>query len=245
MALPLNSMDFATAQIFLIDFEWLGVGRVRIGMSHGGKFVYAHEFINDNTIAVPYMSTPNLPLRYEISNDGNGGAATLLHICGTVVSEGGRENNGILRYKSTGGTEVDADVANTIYAVVGIKLKAAYLTTTINIESFSVLAETNDDFEWLLYWNPTVAGTFTYSNETNSAIMTATGALANTITGGTVITGGFGAATKDGGTEKGALLNALRLGSNIAGTVDEIVLCVRPLSANANIQGSLTWRELS
>ena len=92
---------------------------------------------------------------------------------------------------------------------------------------------------------PTVAGTLTFANETNSAIMTATGALANTITGGTKITGGFGASTKDGGTEKGALMNALRLGSTIGGVVDEIVLCVRPLSANANIQGSLTWRELS
>lgn len=47
-----------------------------------------------------------------------------------------------------------------------------------------------------------------------------------------------------GGTSAN-LPNALYLGSQIDGTLDEIVLCVRPLSSNATIQGSLTWRELS
>ena len=36
-----------------------------------------------------------------------------------------------------------------------------------------------------------------------------------------------------------------RLGAAIDGTRDEIVLCVRPLTNNADIEGSLNWRELS
>ena len=47
-----------------------------------------------------------------------------------------------------------------------------------------------------------------------------------------------------GGNAGGDLKNSLLLGAKIDGTPDEIVLCVRPLSANADIQGSLTWREL-
>ncbi len=39
--------------------------------------------------------------------------------------------------------------------------------------------------------------------------------------------------------------NALLLGSAIDGTVDEIYLCVRPFSSNADITGGITWRELS
>ena len=56
--------------------------------------------------------------------------------------------------------------------------------------------------------------------------------------------GGFSASTKDGGIAGGGLKNALKLGSTIAGVADRIVLCVRSLSATADIQGSLTWREL-
>ena len=51
-------------------------------------------------------------------------------------------------------------------------------------------------------------------------------------------------AIQGGGITK-SLSNALRLGAKIDGTVDEIVLCVRPLSINADVQGSLSWRELS
>ena len=40
------------------------------------------------------------------------------------------------------------------------------------------------------------------------------------------------------------LRNAIRLGSTIAGVRDEMVLAVRPLGTNADIQGSLIWREL-
>jgi hypothetical protein len=92
----------------------------------------------------------------------------------------------------------------------------------------------------LLCWNPTVAGTFTYSDETNSAIQVARGATANTVTNCTRIDGGFSSAS-EASTED--IENTLLLGASIAGTVDEIVLAVRPLSANADIQGSLTWRE--
>ena len=238
------SMDWTKSQIFFIDFEWLGVGRVRFGMSHNGQIVYGHEIKNDNVVASAYMSTPNLPLRYQIENDGTGGAATIIHMCGTVISEGGVEDNGILRYKSTEGTHIDANTENTIYALVGIRLKSTHLDATINLTDFSVLAETNDDFEWLLYWNPTVAGTFTFGDETDSAIQTAIGITENTITDGIVMSGGFSVATKDGGIAEGALKNALRLGAKIDGTPDKIVLCVRPLSINADVQGSLSWREL-
>ena len=240
----LVTIDWTKTQIFVMDFEWLGVGRVRFGLVHKGIILYFHETDNGNVITFPYMQTPNLPLRYQIENDGTGGAATIVHMCATVISEGGAEDNGILRYKSTEGVHVDANDADTVYALVGVRLKSTHLDASIKLTDFSVLAETNDDFEWLLYWNPTVAGTFTFGNETDSSIQSAIGATANTITNGTVMDGGFSAATKDGGLAGGSLKNALLLGAKIDGTPDEIVLCVRPLSASANIQGSLSWREL-
>ncbi len=239
------TLDFDNSQIFCIDFEWLGVGRIRFGFIVDGMLVYCHEFLFSNAIATVYMSTPNLPLRYEISNDGTGQAASIDHLCSTVTSEGGAQDTGILRYKSTEGTHVDANVANTVYALVGIRLKSGSLAASVKLADFSVMAETKDDFEWNIIFNPTVAGTFTYSDETNSAVQTATGATANTVSGGVIMGGGFVDSTKDGGGVFGKLENALLLGSTIGGVPDEIVLTVRPHTADADVQGSLTWRELS
>lgn len=236
------TLDFTKTQILFIDFEWLGVGRVRIGFVVDGKVYYAHEFKNANSLSEVYMSTPNLPLRFEIQNNGTGAVSSLDAICGAVMSEGGQEPTGLSQYHSTGGTHVDANAADTVYAVVGIRLKSAFIGVEVVVMQVSVISETNDDFEWLLIHNPTVAGTFTYSDKTNSAMQTASGATANTVTGGTTVAGGF---AKSSGSLATEVQNLLRLGASIAGTVDELVLCVRPLSANADIQGSLTWQERS
>lgn len=82
------TMDFTLAQIFFMDFEWLGTGRVRFGFYINGVQHYCHEFLNANAISTVYMSTPNLPIRYSIENDGTGAASTLDHLCSTVIVEG-------------------------------------------------------------------------------------------------------------------------------------------------------------
>ena len=237
-AVPLNP---SKSQIAVIDFEWLGVGRVRMGFVINGLVYYCHEFLNANNLDVVYMSTPNLPLRYEIENDGNGPADSFETICSTVISEGGVQQTGLLRSKSTAGVALDAAVAGTLYAVLGIRLKAAYVGTTIELERLSMLAEAKEGFEYSVLWNPTVAGTFTYSDETDSAVQTAVGVTANTVTGGKVIDSGYVASASALALP---LENALSLGSSIAGVVDQIVVCARPLGINTDIQATLTWREL-
>jgi hypothetical protein len=206
-----------------------------------GLFYYVHQFLNANNLTSVYMSTPNLPVRYEIENDGTGQADTFETICSAVISEGGLEKTGILRSKSTAGTHIDANAANELYAVIGLRLKAAYFGATIQLAKVSMMSEGIQDFEWSLWWNPTVAGAFTYADETNSACQTVLGVTANTVTGGTLIDSGF---VQSSGSLGAALENALALGSTIAGVPDQIVLCVRPMGGNADIQASITWREL-
>jgi hypothetical protein len=240
------TLDFSKTQILVIDFEWLGVGRVRIGFNIDGITHYCHEMLHANVLSDVYMSTPNLPLRLEITNAGTGVASTLKAICCSVTTEGGLSSLGMVRYASTNGTHVDADVADTVYAVLGIRLKSAYIGQTITILRAALLCETADNFEWFLVLNPTVASTFTYVAETNSAVEIARGATANTVSGGTKIDGGFvNQIGSSGGGASTAITSDLRLGSSIAGVVDAIVLCVRPLGASADIQGSITWQEVS
>lgn len=234
-------------QIAIIDYEWLGVGRVRVGFVIDGIIQYVHYFnhANDDTFDAVYMSTPNLPCRYDVESDGSGGGS-LDHICSSVMSEGGIEETGILRSVDCGTTELSASNAGTTYAVKGIRLKTAYNDVTVIPEFFSMINEATDDLRWSICLNPTIAGTFTYSDVANSAIQEATGVTANTISDeGLVIDSGYAVAgNKAGGGADRKLVTSLRIGSKIDGTMDEVVLCVTPLTGGADILGSLTFREM-
>lgn len=83
------NIDITKTQLAWIDFQWLGVGRVRCGFVHDGDYVFAHEFNNSNNLATVYMSNPNLPVRCELVNTGTTAGAYFDQICSTVLSEGG------------------------------------------------------------------------------------------------------------------------------------------------------------
>lgn len=241
-------LDPTKAQILMFDYEWLGVGSVRFGFVIDGTVVYCHQFNHANESDSVYMSTPNLPLRYSIENDGTGDAADIETLCSTVISEGGNQPIGVNVYLPMGNSHIDANSAGTTYAVRGIRLKATCLGCRVDVLSAHLLPSTNDDFEWTLRLNPTVAGGLSYSDVTNSALQVAEGESSNpstsTVTGGHILAGGL---TNSGGSAEAvtaAVNSAIRLGSTYAGVPDEIVLCVMPYGANLNIRGALTVREI-
>jgi hypothetical protein len=89
------NININKTQLFITDFEWLGVGVVRCGFAIDGRNIICHEFYNANNLETVYMRMPNLPVRCEIRNVGTIGAATsFTQICSTVISEGGYEETG-------------------------------------------------------------------------------------------------------------------------------------------------------
>jgi len=243
------TLDFTKTQILFIDFEWLGVGRVRMGFVVDGKIYYAHTFDNANNLTVVYMTTPNLPICWEIENDGSGAASSIDCICCSVISEGGIEPTGQVR-AAHATAACNANTAGVVYASMGIRLKSAYIGQSVDIIQANLMEVTgSDNLVWTLKFNPTVAGTFTYSGISQSAVETAFGDTANTVTGGYDLATGFFNSANGGtaGVTSSAVINAIRLGSDLTNTPDEIVLCVSPLpgSSNTDVFGSLIWRELS
>lgn len=245
------NLDFSKVQIFFFDFEWLGVGRVRFGFYVDGLPVYCHEILNANVITSVYMSNPNLPIRVEIDNDGTGVADSIEHICTTVVSEGGVQPNGVLRFADIGDTpaeDISTPTAGTIYAICGIRLKAAYLSADVREVFVSIIENSgaNNPFIWRLHLNPTITAALTYSDIANSAIQfgiadTATPANNVISASGTIVAGGYQARTDANANV--SLQSALRLGSLIDGTVDQLVLSAAPITANNLFFGGMQWRE--
>jgi hypothetical protein len=237
--------DPTKAQILWWDLEWLGVGTVRCGFVVDGQFIVCHQFNHANNINSVYMSHPNLPLRYEIENDGTGAATEMEHICATVISEGGQDERAQLHATSTLGIGI-TPAADVLAACIGIRLKAAQLNKTIDISQISMLDDGKTSFEWALYFNPVVAGTFVYSDVANSSVQVAIGAAdgTNVLTVGTQVAGGVIASSIQApGLVDAVIDSAIRLGSTIAGVPDTLVLACRPYGANAEIDAAMNWRE--
>ena len=90
------NLDITKTQLFVADYQWLGVGRVRVGFVHDGLSIIAHEFQNSNIKESVYWSNPNLPVRCEIRNYSAAvGTDTMDQICATVMSEGGYNEAGV------------------------------------------------------------------------------------------------------------------------------------------------------
>lgn len=62
------TLDFTKTQILYISAQWLGEGRVIVGFDINGQLFPAHEFLNANSLTVPYCQTFNLPVRLEVRN---------------------------------------------------------------------------------------------------------------------------------------------------------------------------------
>lgn len=115
-------LNITKTQLLFIDFQWLGVGRIRIGFVHNGEFIVAHEFYHSNILATPYWNQPSLPIRYEITNSGVLAQTTYMDaICATVIAEGGYAETGY-DYAASSGIRAVGSVPSTL-PLIAIRLK--------------------------------------------------------------------------------------------------------------------------
>jgi hypothetical protein len=241
-------LDFTKAQILFVDFEWLGVGSVAFGFVVDRALHYIHFVHNANNLDSVYMSTPNLPIRYEISNDGTGGASSLEHICSSVISEGGQESTGLTRSITREDNPFAASTSDVIYPLMSIRLKNSYLGATVLPLALGAVSTTSSIYELLLILNPTVAGTDAVSwvSVTNSSVeYDISRDNTNTLTSGTILFCGVREQTNQSSSLPVPVENLLNIGSAIDGTRDELVLAFRKYTGAATtVYATMGWREL-
>lgn len=119
-------LDITKTQLVFIDFQWLGVGRVRCGFVHNGGMVVAHEYFHSNNIPTVYISTPNLPVRCEIRNTGATTGGSFDQICSSVQSEGGYINSGIDWEVANTAVRTTATPGGTSLPVIALRLKNTF-----------------------------------------------------------------------------------------------------------------------
>lgn len=227
------TFDASKAQIGVIAFQYLGVGDVWVGFDIEGQTVLCHQFKNSNVLDSVYMSSPNLPVRYEISNDGTGPAATFETVCCQVASEGGRDSGGLDRAISRRLTPYTITVVGAYHPILAMRLKSTCLGAYVAPKSLSIICTSTSAFNWVLLLNPTFSETPTWAAHANSCIeKDVTSASTVTVTGGTELAEGYAQSQNEGAVVE-KLRPDLALGSKIDGTADIVCLALAPISQQA------------
>lgn len=244
------TLDMSKTQILVIDLQWLGVGRVRVGFDIAGVVYYVHEFRNANSLTTVYMTTACLPVRFELENTGvTAGTNTMRHICASVISEGGTEDQTGFQFSSAPFAITPPNVT-TRRAVMSIRAKttgpnAVRNTGQILLRDYELIPNGTNGFLWELVLNATLTGAaFADYNATYSIAQIDT--TATTVSGGVVLDSGYVASgTNVRGTSTAGVYRRLPLVYTGLGNVqDTLTLVCTSLSATANPLVTMTWQEL-
>lgn len=225
------TVAMSAAQIFVIDYEWLSLGRVRFGFMLGGKTYYAHYVNHINDLDRPYITSPNQPVRYEIIQTGDT-PGSMHHICSTVMIEGGEEDIG--KAIAVSDSEVSS-IGTTAKVLLAIRLKKIAHDSSVILKGVEALNTGGNAGMYEVILNPVVtSGSFTWVDLPDAAIQYSTG--------GASVSGGYTLFKSFLGTGLGgaSLAEALpvtgeiaKLGINIDDVPDTLVLVGRAFANNA------------
>ncbi len=243
------TLDLTKAQILWQDFEWLGVGSVRVGFVIDGAYIICHTFLNANTLNSVYMTTAILPVRYEITNTGPSTAATLKQICSTVISEGGYEKKVALNVARM--TTANGSISTTFVPLISLRLASGRTGAVVIPDGYSVLptAASATTFEIVLLKNPafTVAPT-TWATSASANVDFATDGTLGTVTAAMIVQQQY---VLSSNLANGTAIGIgdynwdLQFGATISGTSDVYTLAVRTLSGTHSAIGSLSFWDLT
>ena len=238
------TLDTTKAQILFADFEWLGVGSVRVGFVIDGQYITAHTFDNANEVTSVYMQTATLPLRIEIENTAaTASSSSMKQICSTVISEGGYEQTSVERVARRSTTLTG--IGTSFVPLVSIRLASDSLGAVILPKQVRVLPIANGDYEIALVKNATLTGA---SYDTTTFASVDFDVTATAMSGGDIVLNEYATASNQAGAQaqNDLIYNFdMQLGATIAGTSDVYTVAVRVLSGTGSAIGSLAFYDLS
>lgn len=241
------TLNLVRSQILVIDLQWLGMGRVRVGFDINGTVYYVHEFRNaNNLLSTVYMRTASLPVRWEMS----GNPDTMLATCASVTSEGGDEPAAGFIFSTD-----NALVLRTVAAGTPLPTLALRPATTFGGLANRIAAELEDwswlivsgagAIKWEIQYNCVVTGGAWAAVNANSMMeknVTATGVT----TPGIVIASGYDNASATSRNLANAVTRAQRYpwcyDSN--GNQIQMAIVFTEVASNTDLYSAMRWREL-
>lgn len=253
--------DFTKCQILGIDYQWLGVGKVRVSFVTDGAITPVHEFHHVNTITEVYMNQPSLPIRWEIKNTGTTASTSrLMMICGAVYCEGADNESGFNRSVSTDGTAVTVSNTTDGQLVLALRLKNTLVGSKPNhalarLKNWIVFSTNDVQYKVVVLNDATkINGTpiwssvpgYSWCEYTKGAAMVSGWASANDYC---VIHDGFAAGANGAGSGTNVVSDSSNITNaiyqNYDSTTSQVFAIVAyKLSTNADVRAGFTWVEV-
>ncbi len=139
-------MDITNANIYWIDLQWLGAGRVRFGVVEpGGSRIVGHVVEHSNNpVGYPYMRTATLPIRIENENTGAAASTSEIRFACAAVKHSSRYfvtgdrrtgNSGVKTIVT--GSEIPLFAVRAAQTFGGITNRAIARTTSIGLANIT------------------------------------------------------------------------------------------------------------
>jgi len=241
------SLDLNNAQILFSEYEWLGVGAVRVGFANeNGIFHIAHIFNHANVIDSVYMTTASLPARYEILNTGvTTSISTMKQICISVQSNGGYEKK-VAPDISKKDTFVSIS-STSFVPVVSIRLKPGREDSIVIPNQINALPTSAESvfYEVALIKNATISdGNWVDTSSPNVQQNT----TATTMSGGTIVRVEYMSSANKSSSSLSLEQEYnwdLQLGRTQAKVSDIYTLAIRAISGSGSATGALSFYDLT
>jgi len=258
-------LDITKTHLCWIDFQWLGVGRVRCGFVHNGELITAHEYYHSNVLPTVYMSNPNLPVRCEILNTGTTPGGAFDQICSSVMSEGGYTESGI-DWSIATTPRTTPTPGQTRFPLLAIRLKNTFQgypnRLSVRPNSLGLYAETNSILYEVVKFSSAaslsttdVGGLVWTSADSNSGVEYCVNATSFISANGDRFASGYvpsGSSQNSLSPVASGTLTAAKkniISQNIDSTGSEVyVVVVSTINAGnqitANVAATIQWREI-
>ena len=246
------TIDWSKAQISDLDFEWLGVGRLRFLLNIDGRAVPFLTINNANKTDVdqaPYMLNPNLRIFYGAFARGGSSEssrAVNVQICSTVQSESGSTFLGVKRSIIR---ETPVSVSTDWRSILGVRIASDKIGTIAKLFGAQLFTEDVARFLWVISinpsltlgeetWNDLYQSNLEYSIDINAPLTEGPNSI------GTVVAASFqqtSSALRSPSEEKFESL--LNLGHDGYDNPDEIHILVKTLAASDDFNAIIDIEE--
>ena len=247
------TLDLTKGNIFFCDMQWLGMGRARLGVSipdgTTGKQhnIVCHEFLNANNLTTVHITTPMLPIRWEIEATGApGGNIDMIATCAEIASEGGLDATQGVPFSQYNTSTVSTSTTTT--ALVSIRPKLTFNSQTnrgmVVPESISVYTAGNGI--WSLLHDSTIGGSPTWNSADTNSICDFSLSSGSSVDGHIIKSGMIASAAGNAADTAGGEVNIpLPLTLNQASTAPiQLTLAFTAFTGSPAAAGSINWREI-
>lgn len=172
-------LDVTMDNIYWIDVQWLGAGRVRYGTYYNGQRVVLHEHYHGNTSPVPITAMASLPVCIHQMNTGASGSTSEIRaFCLAVWTESTLDVRSTAAVALQSFSKVVTPLGSYVYMGTlspGINLpngqpnRSLYWPSEIEIVGWDTVTGEPAKFEFVIYAEPVISNTV-WSSVTASTV---------------------------------------------------------------------------